>query len=80
MIEIPSEGWFMVTRDGCPYCHGAREWFRTKKIPVQEAILNNMVERNAFYDQIKDVSHERTVPRIFRDGKLVGGFSDLQQQ
>lgn len=71
----------IVARDGCPYCDNARAWFKNKNIPFELTLVNEMWDRQRFYDNTsrqlgKQVS---TVPQIWIDGKHIGGWSDLQQ-
>ena len=64
-----------VKRD-CPFCHKAEDLLREKgqtftEIDVEEdsAKLGEMLERS---------QGRKTVPEIFFDGKLIGGFDELR--
>lgn len=64
----------IYTADYCGYCHQAKQLLNKKGVNYQEirvdldpAKKTEMIER----------SGRRTVPEIFIDGDLVGGFDDL---
>ena len=65
----------VYTKDYCPYCTAAKSLLKDNQIPFQEVKIdsadsetwNNLVKR----------SEMRTVPQIFHDDKLIGGFDQL---
>lgn len=64
----------IYTADYCGYCHQAKQLLNKKGVNYQEirvdldsAKKTEMIER----------SGRRTVPEIFINGDLVGGFDDL---
>ena len=66
----------LYTKQDCPFCHKAKELLRKKgqmffEIDVEEdpAKLKEMLERSR---------GRKTVPEIFIDGELVGGFDELR--
>ena len=64
----------IYSRSNCSYCVMAMNFFDSKgiKYDVYSAddpkIFEEMLERNP---------HARTVPQIFIDDKLIGGYTDL---
>jgi len=67
----------LYTRQDCPFCHKAKDLLREKgqkftEIDVEEdpANLAEMLERS---------QGRKTVPEIFIDGELIGGFDELRQ-
>ena len=69
----------MVTRDNCPFCKMARDWFKARGIECSDEIINDPVARNEFYDREGLIGGQRTVPQIWIDDSRVGGWSDLQR-
>ena len=64
----------IYTTGYCPYCIRAKELLARKGIKFEEINLDgNLEELNA----LKNRTGHRTVPQIFIDGKMIGGFSEL---
>ena len=64
------------SKDHCPYCDQAKELLKMKSIEFEE--------RNVSKDWTKEqlleaVPNARTVPQIFLDDTLIGGFTELKQ-
>jgi len=64
------------SRDDCPYCTKAKEWFNQQEIDYTENKLYNEEQRLAFFQKFPGV---RTVPQIIIDGKRIGGYDDLME-
>ena len=64
----------IYSRSNCSYCDMAKNFFDLKGIDYEvysaddPDIFNEMLERNP---------QARTVPQIFIDDKLIGGYTDL---
>ena len=64
----------IYSKNNCAYCDMAMKFFDSKKIPYQvykadnAIVFNEMLERNP---------NARTVPQIFIDDELIGGYTDL---
>ena len=69
MIEI-------YTTPYCPYCHAAKNFLKSKKIEFVEIDASDEVVRR---ELVKMTGGRETVPQIFADGKLIGGYDDLVQ-
>ena len=68
-VEIYSKGW-------CPYCRMAKRLLEEKG---QEFVEFDVELEPDKYDEMLDRSQGRyTVPEIFIDGDLIGGFDDLR--
>ena len=68
-VEIYSKGW-------CPYCRMAKRLFEEKGQAFVEFDVELEPDK---YDEMLDRSQGRyTVPEIFIDGDLIGGFDDLR--
>ena len=64
------------SKNQCPYCDQAKALLKHKGIEFEE--------RNVSKDWTKEqlleaVPNARTVPQIFLDDKLIGGFSELRE-
>jgi GrxC family glutaredoxin len=65
----------MYTKDYCPYCDKAKNYFNENNIPFEEKdvslnplFLKEMLERS---------NGRKTVPEIFIDNQHIGGWDDL---
>ena len=64
----------VYTTGYCPYCIRAKELLKRKGIPFEEINLDGKLDE---LNALKDRTGHRTVPQIFIDGKLIGGFTEL---
>jgi glutaredoxin len=65
----------IYTKTTCPYCVKAKDWLKEHSYVYDEVLLDDDEQRQRFY-----VEHDiksRTVPQIYRDGALIGGYSEL---
>ena len=60
----------------CPYCDQAKALLKSKNIEFEEKKIGDGYTRE---DLLEAVPTARTVPQIFLDDKLIGGFTDLQK-
>ena len=65
------------SKDQCPYCDQAKALLKSRGIEYEE--------RNVSLDWTREqlleaVPNARTVPQIFLDEELVGGFNELRQR
>lgn len=65
--------------DGCPYCEAAKKLLREESLPHQYHRVDDS-EKSAFMDDRGFAGRDRTFPRIWRDGVLVGGYSELEAE
>lgn len=59
----------------CPYCEQAKALLSHKGIEFEERKIGDGYTRE---DLLEAVPTARTVPQIFLDGELVGGFTELR--
>lgn len=64
------------SKNHCPYCDQAKALLRLKGIEYEEKNINNGYDRE---DLLAVVPGARTVPQIFLDDQLIGGFQELQK-
>lgn len=63
----------IYTRDDCPYCVRAKDFFAKKAIQVQEVKVGRDIAR----DDYATLTGMKTVPAIYIGNKLIGGYTDL---
>jgi glutaredoxin len=61
----------------CPYCDQAKALLTQKGIVFEEKKIGDGYTRE---ELLEAVPGARTVPQIFLDGELVGGFTELKQR
>lgn len=62
-------------KQGCPWCDRAKALLRSKGIQFTEKVVGDLP-----IEQFEaETNGARTVPQIIFDGKLVGGFEQLQK-
>ena len=60
----------------CPFCDQAKALLAHKGIEVEERKIGDGYTKE---DLLEAVPTARTVPQIFLDEKLIGGFQELKQ-
>jgi len=66
-------GWTVYGVHGCPYCQKTATHFKTNNIGYT---FHNMKDYSR--KELRDMAEgQTTVPVIYKDGRLVGGYSDL---
>ena len=65
----------VYTTDYCPYCTRAKALLNNRGIPFEEI---NLEESPDELIALKNRTGLRTVPQIFLDDKLVGGYTELK--
>jgi glutaredoxin len=64
------------SKDNCPYCDQAKALLKQKGIEIQERKIGHGYTREDLLEAVPDA---RTVPQIFLDGNLIGGFAELKK-
>ena len=60
----------------CPYCDQAKALLKSKGIEFEERKVGDGYTREDLLEAVPDA---RTVPQIFLDDKLIGGFTELKK-
>ncbi len=60
----------------CPYCDQAKALLKQKGIQFEEKKIGDGYSKE---DLLEAVPEARTVPQIFLDEKLIGGFTELKK-
>ena len=61
----------------CPYCDQAKALLKQKGIEFEEKKIGDGYTKEDLLDAVPTA---RTVPQIFLDGQLIGGFTELKQK
>lgn len=61
----------------CPYCDQAKALLTKRGIAFEERKIGDGYTKE---DLLAEIPTARTVPQIFLDGELVGGFNELKQK
>ncbi|HMN69791.1 MAG TPA: glutaredoxin 3 [Bdellovibrionales bacterium] len=64
----------VYTWSNCPYCVRAKDLLKRKNVTFEEIDLDG---KDAELQALRARTGQRTVPQIFIDDKLIGGFSEL---
>ena len=65
------------SKDNCPYCVQAKNLLQLKGIEFEE---RNITQGTWTREQLlESVPNARTLPQIFLDEKLIGGFTELKK-
>lgn len=66
----------VYTKDYCPYCNAVKSLLAEKGVEFEEVDVTNNQE--ALNEMLSKSEGRTTVPEIFIDDVLVGGFDDLK--
>jgi glutaredoxin len=64
------------TKDACPYCVQAKALLEQQGIEYEEKKIGAEYTREQLLEAVPTA---RTVPQIFLDDKLIGGFTELRK-
>lgn len=67
----------IYSKEQCPYCDMAKNWFKSKDI----AFAEHKIGTNGFTREnlLEAIPTARTVPQIVIDGVNLGGWDDLRK-
>lgn len=65
----------VYTKDYCPYCTAAKSLLKDNNVPFQEVKIESNDDET--WKNLVKRSGMRTVPQIFHNDKLIGGFDQL---
>ena len=63
------------SKNQCPFCDQAKNLLKMKGIEYEERNINNGWTKEQLLEAVPTA---RTVPQIFLDDKLIGGFTELR--
>jgi glutaredoxin len=64
------------SKDQCPYCEQATALLASKEIMFEEKKIGDGYTKEQLLEAVPTA---RTVPQVFIDDKLIGGFKELRQ-
>lgn len=64
----------IYSKQSCPFCVRAKQFFTEQGVPYDEI---DLTEDSKALEELKNKTGLRTVPQIFINDNLVGGYSDL---
>jgi glutaredoxin len=64
------------SKDMCPYCEQAKMLMRSREISYEERNINRGYTREQLLEAVPGA---RTLPQIFLDDQLIGGFTELRE-
>jgi glutaredoxin len=64
------------SKDQCPYCDQAKALLTSRNIEFEERNVSHAWTREQL---LEAVPNARSVPQIFLDEELVGGFNELRK-
>ena len=64
------------SKNACPFCDQAKNLLKLKGIEFEERNISTDWTREQL---LEAVPNARTVPQIFLDEQLIGGFTELRQ-
>jgi len=76
----------VYSKPSCPWCDRAKALLQSKNLAYEELILDVGQEKDPSKKYVSlvelktAVPNAQSVPQILQDGKLIGGFTDLQKQ
>jgi glutaredoxin 3 len=65
----------LYTTPDCPYCVAAKRLLKQKNLPFEEVD----VSEDKDFDALVEKTGWKTVPQIFIDDKMIGGFRELTE-
>lgn len=63
----------IYSRESCPYCVKAKDFFKKRNISFQEFTVGTDITS----EEYNELTSMKTVPAIFIDEKLIGGYTNL---
>jgi glutaredoxin len=64
------------SKNACPFCDQAKNLLKSRGIEFEERNVSTDWTREQLLEAVPDA---RTVPQIFLDQQLIGGFTELQK-
>lgn len=63
------------SKNNCTYCNQAKQLLKQKGFDYEERVIGNGWLKEQLLDAVPNA---RTVPQVFFDNKLIGGFTELK--
>ncbi|CAO1305946.1 unnamed protein product [Diamesa serratosioi] len=69
----------IFSKSYCPYCVMAKETFQKLNVEYLTIELQDRPDCNEIQDALEELTGARSVPRVFVDGKFIGGGTDVKK-
>lgn len=69
--------YLIISKDNCPYCVKAKQLLKLHDIPYDEVNVPEHLSRDEFRAIFTEMNSPLTVPKIFVNNDLIGGYNDL---
>ncbi|KAH8267912.1 hypothetical protein KR026_010798 [Drosophila bipectinata] len=76
---IASHKVVIFSKTYCPYCTMAKEPFRKLNVDATIIELDGNPDGNEIQSVLGELTGARTVPRVFINGKFIGGGTDIKR-
>ena len=67
----------IITQDGCRWCDKAKDLMYRHSIVYEELKIPNSFSKEEFYSLVEEYETTPSVPKIFKDKELIGGYADF---
>lgn len=67
----------VYSKSDCPYCEAVTQLLDLEGQTYKKIVIDNFEERNAFYDKLQLVGKARTMPQVFANDELIGGYDKV---
>ena len=67
----------IYTKDNCPFCAKTKELLISQGVSFNTVDLSDDIVRSKFYEDGGFVGFDRSMPKIYDSGRLIGGYNDL---
>ncbi|XP_011200585.2 uncharacterized protein LOC105224259 [Bactrocera dorsalis] len=69
----------IFSKSYCPYCTMAKEQFRKLSVAAYVVELDSRNDTEEIQNILGEITGGRTVPRVFINGKFIGGGTDVKK-
>ncbi|KAL4224733.1 Glutaredoxin-2 [Mactra antiquata] len=76
--EIENNCVVIFSKTSCPHCHSTKQLFKNLEVNAKVYELDRREDGAGLQDYLGALTGARTVPRVFINGKCVGGNSEVQ--
>lgn len=70
-------GYLIVSKDNCPYCVKAKKLLAVHNIMFDVVNVPDDLTKEEFQTIFSGMGSDLTVPRVFVDNDLIGGYAEL---
>ena len=67
----------IITKDNCKWCVLAKKEFKKRKLSYNERNIPEDLSKEEFQHITEQHDTKSTVPKIFKESVLIGGYEDL---